>query len=453
MKCTIPNQNVKIIARAIHSLSKIGDEMFIEPTREEMIFRTVNMAQSAFAEFKMTQCFFSSFIFSDPGDCDSLCKVTMRSCINVFKNLHNLDKQVENCEIRMKPDATVVIFQMKFTNAPIKKYYLPIIESEKLEASIPTEPLNRVTASSKMLMSTVKNFRYSEDEITINVEKDKTYIKNHIEIKKDMHSMRTELCFHPSEFETYSVFHPSCVTFCFKELRAVLSFAEPSNLSVTMSFSSPGMPILFQVYNHPAYEANYVVSTLNANTANLEMNLTRQSRTNHQQQSEALNTSQQLHPTVYSFIDETEPYAIQQNLIVEESLPRIANVNVLESNARSSNIECHQEQLVVNCDKSTSVTTHSRKRKNSDVNASPSLSDDIESVYSTFNTNVFNKKSSGFAVDKTDLTISSNEAIDKEDSSELIKIVFARCFKNTNILEEISGNEIVIADSSNSESV
>lgn len=47
-----------------------------------------------------------------------------------------MDKQVENCEIRMKPDATVVIFQIKFTNAPIKKYSLPIIESEKLEVSI-----------------------------------------------------------------------------------------------------------------------------------------------------------------------------------------------------------------------------------------------------------------------------------------------------------------------------
>uniref|UniRef100_A0A023F055 Cell cycle checkpoint control protein RAD9A n=1 Tax=Triatoma infestans TaxID=30076 RepID=A0A023F055_TRIIF len=452
MKCIIPNQNVKILARAIHSLSKIGDEMFIEPTCEEMTFRTVNMAQSAFAEFKMSQCFFSSFIFSDPGDCDSLCKVTMRSCINVFKNLHNLDKQVENCEIRMKPDATVVIFQMKFTNAPIKKYYLPIIESEKLEANIPKEPLNRVTASSKMLMSTVKNFRYTEDEITFTVEKDKTYIKNHIEIKKDTHSMRTELCFHPSEFETYTVFHPTCVTFCFKELRAVLSFAEPSNLSVTISFSSPGMPILFQVPNHPAYEANYVVSTLNANTANLEMNLTRQSRTtNHQQPSEALNASQQLRPTVYSFIDETEPYDIQQNLIVEESLPQTANVNVLETSARSSNIKGNQEQLVVN--KSTSVTTYNRKRKNSDADDSLSLSDGIVSVYSTFNTNMFNKKSRTFAVDKTDPTSSSNEAIDKEDSSELIKIVFARCFKNANVLEKISGNEIVIADSSNSESV
>lgn len=49
---------------------------------------------------------------------------------------------------------------------------------------MPTEILNRLTASSKMLMSTVKNFRYSEDEITITTEKDKTYIKNHIEIKK-----------------------------------------------------------------------------------------------------------------------------------------------------------------------------------------------------------------------------------------------------------------------------
>ena len=52
--------------------------------------------------------------------------------------------------------------------------------------------------------------------------------------------MRTELCFEPSDFEGYKVDLPSKITFCMKEFRAVITFAEPANLPVTMSFSSPG---------------------------------------------------------------------------------------------------------------------------------------------------------------------------------------------------------------------
>lgn len=49
-----------------------------------------------------------------------------------------MDKQVENCEIRMKPEITQVIFQMKFINSSVKKYYLPVIENDQLQVSLLT---------------------------------------------------------------------------------------------------------------------------------------------------------------------------------------------------------------------------------------------------------------------------------------------------------------------------
>ncbi|KAK9502277.1 hypothetical protein O3M35_011076 [Rhynocoris fuscipes] len=445
MKCIIPNQNVKIIARAILSLSKIGDELFIEPTSEEISFRTVNMAQSAFAEFKINHSFFSSYSYNDPDDSESMCKVTMRSCLNIFKNIHNMDKQVENCEIRMKPEATVVIFQMKFTNAPVKKYYLPIIDSEKLEANIPTESQNRLTASSKMLTSTIKNFRYSEDEITLTVDKDKALIKNHIELRKDVHSMRTELCFHPSEFENYTVNNPACITFCFKELRAVLAFAEPSNLSVGMSFSSPGMPILFQVQNVPVYEASYVVSTLNANVANLEMSLTRHSRTVNQPQRSSVNEP----ANPFSFVDENDEYNIQQHSESERPLAH-SRVNDVDNINRSSRIECNQEQSN-NVNNEVPRLQKSLKRKSSvEIHSTLPLSDGIESVYSTFKTGstIVTEKTNSPAPSEPPVT-----ALNSDYPSDLVRLVFARCFIQNNVHRNKASNEVVIAAASDDETV
>lgn len=192
------------------------------------------------------------------------------------------------------------------------------------------------------------------------------------------------------------------------------------------------------------------MSTLNANAANLEMNLTRQSKvTNHQKHPEAFNTSLQHRPSVYSFIDETEPNAVDQNLVVEESIPTSDNVNVLDINSKNSQIEVYQEQLI-NSDNAS--VKNSKKRKHTDDSHSFSLSDGIESMYS-FNSNTFNKNSSTKVADKSGGT-SSND-INKDDSLLLIKTVFARCFKNknVNVLEKISGNEVVIADSSDRESV
>ncbi|CAH1389731.1 unnamed protein product [Nezara viridula] len=273
MKCVIPSQNVKIVARAVHSLAKVGDEIFIQPAEDELLFRTINAAKSAFAEFRMCRSFFSSFSFSPPQN-DTECKITMKSCINVFRSVHGMDKQVENCEIRIKPQSSQIVFQIKFINSSVKKYYLPVIENDQLEAQIPTDQPNQICASSKFLSASLKNFRHSEDEITIKVDKDSLFIKNHLELKKDFNLMRTELCYHRTEFESYVVENPTKITFCLKELRAVVMFAEPGNLPVILSFNEPGRPVVFQVMNHPAYEANYVISTLPSSRVNRSGHLT-----------------------------------------------------------------------------------------------------------------------------------------------------------------------------------
>lgn len=71
--------NISVLAKAFHSLGKIGDDLFIEPHPDHIAFRTVNMAESAYAYFIFTKLFFSSFLFAEEDNEDGLrCKIAMK---------------------------------------------------------------------------------------------------------------------------------------------------------------------------------------------------------------------------------------------------------------------------------------------------------------------------------------------------------------------------------------
>ena len=55
----------------------------------------------------------------------------------------------------------------------------------------------------------------------------------------------TSLSMLPGEFEQFSVSQETSVTFCLKELKSIIAFAESINLPVTASFSEGGQPIVF----------------------------------------------------------------------------------------------------------------------------------------------------------------------------------------------------------------
>lgn len=53
--------------------------------------------------------------------------------------------------------------------------------------------------------------------------------------------LRTELSLQSTEFDIYDVGEGSCLTFCLKEIRPLLAFAEHMILPIIIRYSSPGM--------------------------------------------------------------------------------------------------------------------------------------------------------------------------------------------------------------------
>ncbi|NXI64495.1 RAD9A protein, partial [Anseranas semipalmata] len=74
-------------------------------------------------------------------------------------------------------------------------------------------------------------------------------------------AMVTELWLAPDEFQAVAVVPDSHVTFCLKEFRGLLTFAEASNLPLTIHYDAPGRPAIFTL-DDPLMEAHLVLATL-----------------------------------------------------------------------------------------------------------------------------------------------------------------------------------------------
>ncbi|XP_066901505.1 cell cycle checkpoint control protein RAD9A isoform X2 [Halyomorpha halys] len=382
-----------------------------------------------------------------------------------------MDKQVENCEIRIKPESTQIIFQIKFVNSSIKKYYLPVIENDQLEAQIPTDQPNQICASSKFLSASLKNFRYSEDEITIVVNKDKMVIKNHLELRRDLNSMRTELCYHQTEFESYVVENPTNVTFCLKELRAAVMFAEPANLPIILSFNEPGRPIVFQVMNHPAYEANYVVSTL---------------QSSHADKSSRLSGSQNIDSPVTTPISQgikrnsksSTPYSFVEEESSTPCIPRKKQDTIrsnvpstpepIPSTSYQTSIEKSLQQFLSNPGPSKEMGKESEPSKLS-VEIGSFQTASLEPVLSDANLPFLNEgPSTSQVVPESEPALSITHGTPEgslcrvdtvikgmdsssQPSPELLKTVFSRCFSKDHFLNVLVGHDVVLEESSDRE--
>ncbi|XP_021916807.1 cell cycle checkpoint control protein RAD9A isoform X2 [Zootermopsis nevadensis] len=280
MKCVIPGPNVKVLARAIHALCRIGDELYVEPEPAKLSFRAVSASKSAYASFSFSESFFSYYNYEQTKsqEEDVTCKVSMKSCVAVFRSPTHLDKQVEACQIRLEPDGVKLIFEFHCHHGIIKTHYLPIIECETLEAVYSKDMVpNRLVVQPKLLTFAVMNFQANTLELTLVVTPQKMQLRNYAEDENEMKkTVRTELCLEPGEFDHYSIGVDTSVTFCLREFRALLLFAEAVNLPVAASFETGGRPIVFVVKNAPTFESNFVFATLMP-MANNQLNTSQQS--------------------------------------------------------------------------------------------------------------------------------------------------------------------------------
>ncbi|KOX71424.1 Cell cycle checkpoint control protein RAD9A [Melipona quadrifasciata] len=279
MKCVIAGANVKsmlillrylfktnvnikhllVLAKAIHALTKIGDEMYIEPHENTLSFRTVNMPNSAYADFTFLRSYFSYYVYGDLQESDALkCKISMRSAIAVFKSINLIDKQVESCHINLESDASEILFILKYKNGITKTHLLPILDCEVLQDSASI----KLSSQSQVLGDAMQNFHQNLVEITLEVCAQKLLLRNYVDDTSGLsNTIRTQFALGKGEFDRYDIGSETSITFCVKEFKSFLNFAESVVTPISMYFEEAGRPVIFALKNQ-SFEVNLVLSTL-----------------------------------------------------------------------------------------------------------------------------------------------------------------------------------------------
>lgn len=427
MKCVIPGANVKILARAVHALAKIGDEMYVQPQQNSLSFRALNAANSAYADFTFSDQYFSYYICDDLEEDDALkCKISMRSAMTVFKMPNTIDKQVETCHIEMKANADVLFITLKYKNSIIKKHILPIIDCEKLDAAYVTDDAaNQLSFKPTVLGEAIQNFQQNLVEITLEILSQKVLLRNYIDDTSNIaNTTRTQLVLGRAEFDRYVVNTEATITFCLKELKAILNFSELTKVPLSIYFESAGKPIIF-VLKHQTFEANLLLSTLNPDADN---------------QTESTVVDKAVKPK------QTRKTVQRSKRSSNKSVNRTNNVSLSEKMIKNNDRhevlrEDAKKEIVSN------LNTQATKNLLSDAGTSNTEKKTVRNVFS----NILKRRSNdGYTKDLDNVPRDENEAIPRSPSppTKKARFVFTKCFETTFDPRMLPGHDTILAEDS-----
>ncbi|XP_053181565.1 cell cycle checkpoint control protein RAD9B [Scomber japonicus] len=266
MNCVVEGNCVKAFGKAIHALSRIGDELWLDPMVKGLALRSVNSAHSAYACFFFSPLFFQHYSpgsVSEQGTETMTCKLVMKSVLSLFRCLASIERTVERCQITVGTPKDRVMIQFFCKHGITKTHNLYFQESEALQAVFASHLCpNVLKAPARLFGDMVLHFPVSQEEITLSMSPLRVGLKNYYEGGDDhMKMMCTEMSLHPDEFDYFQFGGDSDITFCLKELRGLLSFAESHSLPVSVHFSTPGKPVCFSVEDM-VLEAAVVLATL-----------------------------------------------------------------------------------------------------------------------------------------------------------------------------------------------
>ncbi|NXS09025.1 RAD9A protein, partial [Neodrepanis coruscans] len=145
-----------------------------------------------------------------------------------------------------------------------KTHNLAFQECEELQAVFDTQHCSsRLCAPARVLAEAVVHFPLTLAEVTLGTGPGgKISLRNYVEDEAEpSKTMVTELCLAEDEFQSVAVSPGSHITFCLKEFRGLLTFAEASNLPLTIHFDEPGRPVIFTL-DDTVLEVHLVLATL-----------------------------------------------------------------------------------------------------------------------------------------------------------------------------------------------
>ncbi|XP_017392866.1 cell cycle checkpoint control protein RAD9A isoform X2 [Cebus imitator] len=265
MKCLVTGGNVKVLGKAVHSLSRIGDELYLDPLEDGLSLRTVNSSRSAYACFLFAPLFFQHYQAATPGQDLLRCKILMKSFLSVFRSLAMLEKTVEKCCISLNGQSSRLVVQLHCKFGVRKTHNLSFQDCESLQAIFdPASCPHMLRAPARVLGEAVLPFPPALAEVTLGVGRGhRVILRSYHEEEADstVKAMVTEVCLGEEDFQQLQAQEGVAITFCLKEFRGLLSFAESANLNLSIHFDAPGRPAIFTIKDS-LLDGHFVLATL-----------------------------------------------------------------------------------------------------------------------------------------------------------------------------------------------
>ncbi|CAI8044033.1 Cell cycle checkpoint control protein RAD9B [Geodia barretti] len=146
----------------------------------------------------------------------------------------------------------------------VKTHQLGFQECDSLRAVFAKDlSPNHIKLQSRILGEVVGNFPNFLEEVTLLADPECVRLKNYCkEDSVDQRATMTEVCLVPAEFDDYQIGVDAAITFCLKELRAVLLFTDALPQTVSLYFESAGSPVVFSIDATTEVKADFVLATL-----------------------------------------------------------------------------------------------------------------------------------------------------------------------------------------------
>ncbi|XP_070485071.1 cell cycle checkpoint control protein RAD9B isoform X3 [Equus przewalskii] len=270
LKCGMGGSQVKVFGKAIQALSRVSDELWLDPSEKGLALRSVNSCRSAYGCVLFSPVFFQQYQWSTSvkmNDNDTIsnlnCKLGMKSILPIFKCLNSLERNVESCKIFTRSDKCKVVIQFFCRHGIKRTHNVCFQESQPLQVIFEKSTCsNTLMIQPRVLAEAIVLFTSSQEEVTLAVTPFNVCIKSSNEESMDLtSSVHSEMFVGPDEFDFFQIGVDTEITFCFKELKGMLIFSEATHAPISIHFDFPGKPMALSI-DDMLLEANFILATL-----------------------------------------------------------------------------------------------------------------------------------------------------------------------------------------------
>ncbi|KAI4454434.1 dna repair protein rad9 [Holotrichia oblita] len=175
MNCVIPSGNIRIINKALHTLAKVGDELYIDAKQDYLQFATINQNKTSYVTFDFQSVFFSSYEIGNNRSVDTsdalTCKLHIKAMLNIFKLKGPKEKNIDWCKIEFENDPTRILLKLKYKQDIIVNHSIRLIDMEYISVAYDKDKMpNKINTAGSFYGQILTNFQLSDEDMSLELQ-------------------------------------------------------------------------------------------------------------------------------------------------------------------------------------------------------------------------------------------------------------------------------------------